>query len=79
MDDEGLPATRMNIMLLMPDLEDNYILCLRVKNAETSDRKTPYDEVYTGYHDGRIVYNQILDTSEVKSEILWKGKFSPKI
>ena len=62
-------------MLINPDLEENYILCLRVKNAETSDRKTSYDEVYTGYYDGRIVYNQIFDSSEVKSEILWKGIF----
>lgn len=60
-------------MMIKPEIQ-NYILCLRVKNAETTDRKTPFDEIYTGYYDGRIVYNTISETAEIQSEELWKDE-----
>lgn len=65
----------MNLFTLKPGKE-NFVLCLYVKNAEAADRKSDYDEIYTGYLDGTIVLNKIYDDSTISVKEVWKGNQS---
>lgn len=72
-DEEGNPICRVNLFNVEPKIE-NFILCLRVKNAEVGDRRKGYDEIYTGYLDGKIISNKIVNDETIKTKILWEGK-----
>lgn len=63
----------MKVFKIDPQKE-TFCLCLRVKSAESSDRKKEYDEVFVGYLDGSIVLNQIWPDSSVEVTDVWKGK-----
>ena len=53
--------------------KENFILCMSVKTAEAADRNSEYDEIYTGYLDGTILFNKITGDSVITSKEIWKG------
>jgi regulator of replication initiation timing len=72
-DSDGFPICKLNLFSLKPE-KKNFILCMKVKKAEAGDRKTEYDEIYTGYLDGSIICNKIYGDSLVKTTEIWKGE-----
>ena len=71
-DSKGLPKTKMQLFPIAPGKKD-FILSVRVKHAEAVDRKQDFDELYTGYLDGTIMKNIVVDDYDVETSEVCKG------